>query len=463
MNGVVTYAREGTVKEADAFCLSPELNKQGRCVATNHGAFWIWNVYVPASNLSRKMQFLDALREALKQKRESTGQAQILVGDLNISHSVLDVHWKDRWVHIQDVLDEVKASGAKSELAEWKLDMARHWGNVAKAMGELEAVPTKTTNTHTGEKFDKYRLRVKALDGKTVCLGKHETSSEHCLYCYDLKAQSYFDLRTKEQRPSCEANVLRVGVLGEIMNKIAGATWDETVLRDIANTMGSTPRQSPHRRWLSSLLQEDDMVDVFRHYYPCAEARFTCWHQFTNQRYVNNGVRLDYTIIDKSLLQYAEKGQVDSLRCFGAASEDDPLGESAALKAVTANGSYEPVSFEGGGMKTEVPQAVLDSQFGAVHTGMLYTPPQFSDHIGVSLLLSDEVVSGHWPLVLQENGTSTRKAQPHKKQMSISSFFQQPAKRSVKSQSTSSLTKKMKITSSKKPPPSSILHHFATK
>merc|ERR1711865_779088 len=47
-------------------------------------------------------------------------------------------------------------------------------------------------------------------------------------------------------------------------------------------------------------------VDAFRYYYPHAEGRYTCWCQFTNKRYTNEGARIDYTIIDKSLLPYIQ-------------------------------------------------------------------------------------------------------------------------------------------------------------
>ena len=58
-------------------------------------------------------------------------------------------------------------------------------------------------------------------------------------------------------------------------------------------------------------------------------------------------------------------------------------------------------------------------QFYEPHTGMVYTPPQFSDHIGVSHVLR---------LVADTKAdlgadAATRKAQPHSQQKSIKSFF----------------------------------------
>jgi hypothetical protein len=67
----------------------------------------------------------------------------------------------------------------------------------------------------------------------------------------------------------------------------------------------------------------------------------------------------------------------------------------------------------------------LDTQFGPAHTGIVYTPPSFSDHIGVSLLLDDVMLPRD--LVLNESDAATRKAQPHKLQKSIVSFFSNAA------------------------------------
>ena len=94
--------------------------------------------------------------------------------------------------------------------------------------------------------------------------------------------------------------------------------------------------------------------------------------------------------------------------------------EEAAICAATANGEFEPVSFEGNGI-IEATQAALDTQFGLQHSGMIYTPPSFSDHIGVSLLMEASFCPRD--LQLDEKDRATRKAQPHKAQTTISSFF----------------------------------------
>lgn len=420
LNGVVTYCAAGTVVSADASPLgSLDLDQQGRCVMTDHGSFVLFNVYVPASGgqpLSYKLKFLNALRRAMQHQRSEKKKPVILVGDLNISHTEKDVYWSDRVVCVHDILDEV-ATAEQSDLPRWKTELAANWSKIEKAMRTSEVVETQTTNPSTRDKFNKFRLAV-TVDGRRVLLGSHETSPEYCKYSYDFEAWHYHDEETDQQVLGQPENLVRVEVLSELMLKIASVQWDDATQRLISQTAGTVNKISPIKQWLTAILEQDDMVDTFRHYYPDAEARFTCWHQFTNQRYSNKGARIDYTIIDRSLLPHLQKGDVESLRCCG--NVDEPLGEAAALQAATAGGQFQPASYGGGGIN-EASQQALDTQFGKPHTGMVYTPPSFSDHIGVSLLLNDDLLQRD--LVLSESNSATRKSQPHKLQKSIASFF----------------------------------------
>lgn len=432
LNGVVTYAAQGTVLAADPAPLgSPDLDQQGRCIMTDHGAFVLFNVYVPAGGgqpLSYKMKFLNALRRAMNHQRRNRNKRVILVGDLNICHTERDCFWSDRVIHVQDVLDEVNANNTKQQQADmpsWKMDLATHWSNIETVMQAATVVETQTVNSLTKEKYNKFRLAV-TVDDRRVFLGSHETSEDYCQASYNFfKSRYYHDFDTDEDVLSQEENVFSISVLSELMAKIACVKWDEATQRLMARTTGTARRVSPTKQWLTAVLQEDGMVDAFRNFYPEAQARFTCWHQFHNQRYTNNGARIDYTLLDRSLLPHLQQGEVDSLRCCDGTEEESSLSESAALRAATANGRFQPASFEGGGIG-DVSQEALDTQFGPPHTGMVYTPPSFSDHIGVSLLLDDTVLPHH-DLVLDETDATTRKAQPHKLQKSIASFFSNSA------------------------------------
>ena len=309
------------------------------------------------------------------------------------------------------------------------------------------------------------KKRTKKRQLRSVFLGSHESNPERCEYYYDFRARYYTpfpiassssllqdttkDKNNTQNHPKqepvliMEENLVSLSTLQELMSKIAGIQWDECMLRTIIrDTMMATTRRnpttgtgfgesekgsswctkmiskvSPPRQWLTSLLRDDDMVDAFRYYHPHAEGRYTCWCQFTNKRYTNEGARIDYTIIDKSLLPYIQIQQPPPqlqpqpgttittaattgsfLRCAptqvsavslssssttGTKHQQsngsrgilfDPNSEEAALAVVTASGRYQPVSFAGGGI-VEATKDVLDTQFGTPHTGMIYTPP----------------------------------------------------------------------------------------
>ena len=418
-NGVVTYAKKGTVRRADAFALgASELDDQGRCVMTDHGTFVIFNVYVPASggnSLTYKMKFLHALRRAMKKERQI--KPVILVGDLNISHTKLDRYWSDRVIQVDEILEQIRGHGDGPDVPLWKRDVAKSWEKIETVLATKEIIETQTTNSRTGAKYDKFRLCV-SVDGVRVYLGGHESSKECCEYFYQFDEWHYECPETGDLKPASIKNEVSIVVLSELMNKIAGIEWNETLQRQIADDQEGIARISPTRQWLECIIQQDEMVDVFRHFYPTAKDRFTCWNQYTNRRYVNEGCRIDYTLVDKSLLPMVRKGQVESLRTGG--SKHDPLGEEAAICAATANGEFEPVSFEGNGIM-EATQTALDTQFGLKHSGMIYTPPSFSDHIGVSLLMDAAFCPRD--LILDEKDRATRKAQPHKAQTTIASFF----------------------------------------
>jgi exonuclease III len=420
--GVVTFVRKGSCLRANAAPLAPDIDAQGRCIMTDHGSFVLFNVYVPASGglpLAYKMRFLRALQRAMTRQRQERKVPVILVGDLNIALTSNDIYWKDRVVYIDSILQSTDQLASAQELPQWKKDIHTHWPAISAALETKQVVPTKTTNTHTGDQFDKYRLAVDVGD-RRVYLGKHESTPEYCLYHFDFRETFYSDEETQEQIMAQESNAVRLQILAELMFRIVGVQWSEEALREIASTEATIQRVSPPRRWLHNLLHSENMVDAFRYIYPTAEGRFTCWHQFTNRRYVNDGSRIDATLVDRDLVPYIRKGNVESLRCGAIEVKlEDPLSEQAALEAATANGRFQPVSFEGGGIQDVTREALL-TQFGEPHTGMVYTPPSFSDHIAISLLMEDSILPRDLTL---EADAATRKAQPHKLQKSIAACF----------------------------------------
>jgi hypothetical protein len=212
--------------------------------------------------------------------------------------------------------------------------------------------------------------------------------------------------------------MISLDLLTELMSKVCGVEWTMTTQRLIASSDYYLYHESPTITWLRGLIDNDQMIDAFRFFYPHEQGRFTCWNQYTNKRFVNDGNRIDYTLVDKELEPFLRKGA--QLRGVCGENDNDPYSDKAALNAVTANGGYKAASFDGSGI-ANASQDALDSQFGQVHSGMIYTPPSYSDHIAVSLLLDDTLVEAF--VQLDETDRPTRKAQPHKMQSSIKSFF----------------------------------------
>lgn len=468
-NGVVTYVAKGAppVLAASSTPLGvPHLDQQGRCIMTDHGVFVLFNVYAPCSSirggyqLDVKLEFLAALRRAMQRERRENNKAVILVGDLNISLDKHDVYRKNRVVYV----DQVLAKQDDPAMPQWQRDIREHWATIERILATKEAVATQTTNSMTGATYDKFRVVVNVPFGennaasKLVYLGQHETSAEYALRQYDFSACSCTDPETGECVVACEANAIRVGILIELFQKlvVTKPCWDATTIEEITEH-AVVEQSSPTRRWLRAVLEEDGMVDTFRHYYPHAKDRFTCWNQNKNCRYSNEGARIDYILIDQSLLPSLRQGNANTLRCGGPVLGDgaDEQSPAAALQAVTANGRFQPAGYEGGGMN-EASKPTLDTQFGEAHTGHVYTPPTFSDHIGVSALLeTPECASVSTDASEYKVSSATRKSQPHRQQQSIASFFQKgPTKTSVVS------TKKAVKKKQPKPAKKTLLDHF---
>eukprot|EP00985_Skeletonema_marinoi_P003959 scaffold1738_cov198-Skeletonema_marinoi.AAC.2 len=462
-NGVVTYAKTGIVQSADSAPLQdPELDGQGRCIMTDHGTFVLFNVYVPNGIHPNKMKFLHALQNSMRVQRES-GKHVVLVGDMNLKIDKRDIYWKHRVVNVEEILlerqqnqlkegkqhcsknaesgktddngDDNSKHSSTTPLSKWKTDVQNHWDKITIVLETIEAVPCQTTNPNTKQTFNRWRARVKLADGKYAILGTYEDSAEDALFHYTFCELSYEDSSTNTRTICRKRNVLSVEVLTELMSKIVNVSWDPKTQRDVANSdEANLNPDSPPYMWMKALLEEDGMVDVFRHMYPEAEGRFTCWHQQKNRRYVNEGGRIDFTLVDRALLDHVDTSS-GSLRC-GTKPHNDPFGEEAALMACTSNGMFQAPSFAGGGI-AQVSKRALDSQFGPPHTGMIYTPPSYSDHIAISLLMKESFKDVVGQLTLQSNAP-TRKSQPHKKQQSMMSFLCAPGATKKAASSTSS-------------------------
>jgi exonuclease III len=418
---------------------------------TDHGTFVLFNVYAPNGMHPNKMKFLHALQKSMRDQRENYGKHVVLVGDMNLKIHKRDICWRHRVLNVDQLLlllqhqqqDNNGVQYSNAPMPKWKTDVYTHWDKITTVLETIEAVPCQTTNPNTKQTFDRWRARVKLADEKYIILGTYEESAEDALFQYSFAELAYNNegdesidgINNADTRIICrKKNVVSIEVLSELMSKIVNVSWDVKTQREIADSdEADLNPDNPAYVWMKGLLDEDGMVDVFRHLYPDAEGRFTVWHQQKNRRYVNEGTRIDFTLVDNALLDHVDTS--GNLRC-GTKNHDNPFGEEAALLACTSNGLFQAPSFAGGGI-AQVSKRALDSQFGPPHTGMIYTPPSYSDHIAISLLMKrsfDDVVG---QLTLQSNA-ATRKSQPHKKQQSIASFLCVPGAKKKTAPSNSS-------------------------
>eukprot|EP00755_Sulcionema_specki_P033159 Sspe_Gene.100163::Locus_74888_Transcript_1_1_Confidence_1.000_Length_962::g.100163::m.100163 len=222
LNGVATFAREGLVRRACPTPLgSTELDQEGRCLMTDHGAFVIFNVYVPNSgNTSRlpyKMRFLRCLDEAMKAQRR-LGKHVVLVGDLNIASSAADVHWTRRVVTVPKVQDSL---------------LTERWEDtVLPALKEREVVQERVTGSSSGQSFLKWRVVVSTPDGRREKLGK--PVFEQCHAGFHPKRTSYVD-ESGEVFSLHDEETMHVGELMEAMAKIAGVAAPNEQWRELSD------------------------------------------------------------------------------------------------------------------------------------------------------------------------------------------------------------------------------------
>lgn len=428
LNGVTTIARQGSVLRADSCPLQdPALDSEGRCLMTDHGAFVVFNVYVPNAGgghrLPYKMRWLRALRAAMGRAR-AAGKAVILAGDLNMKNRVVDAHWTYRSLEparLRDVAQQ--CADLSAEVAATIDTIATEWPFIASSLQAKEHKPFETRNSHSGQTFQRWGVFAKAKNGESVRLGppmECEDYAKGSFYLGGAGVESDGTIVAGPEGANAEftlrrPGVMSVGELVECLKQLSSVEVSPKALKAISAAHGRPPVATSIREWLQSVLQQDGMVDSFAALHPDADERFTCWEQYKNKRHTNTGSRIDYILVDGAFFQkHAQKG-ID-LMAFGR----EPDSAAAAAAAATLGGLSEPSSFAGGGMPTLEQDEYFAHFREAPSTGMVYTPPQLSDHIGVSLLLSEP------PLVAGGGGTkdaATQKCQPHKSARRITDFF----------------------------------------
>eukprot|EP01062_Namystynia_karyoxenos_P013090 TRINITY_DN14714_c1_g1_i1.p2 TRINITY_DN14714_c1_g1~~TRINITY_DN14714_c1_g1_i1.p2 ORF type:complete len:559 (+),score=185.19 TRINITY_DN14714_c1_g1_i1:82-1677(+) len=417
LNGVATFARTGLTSSANAAPLGvEELDREGRCILTEHGNVSLFNVYVPNSGqgskrLPYKMRFLSALRKRM-QERRAKGQRVVLVGDLNLAPRPVDVFWQALRVRPAELV-----AAGRPELEGFVSRVTRCWPAVHAAL--QAAVPREEVVNSAQGRRTKYRLVAQGPTGQPVKLGKPEDGPGDL----GFSSEGY----EVDGHIVKEAGTLRVHELMDAVEKLApdaavGAT--ARTWADLAAVNGAPPYPPDALKWFNAVTEEDGMVDAFAAAHPRARERFTVWQQYTNRRYENQGTRIDITLVDRDLWRVRAGGR---LSCGGADCAD-PCSEEAALSACTAGRLFRPAPMTGGGIPPCSHKAYEAQFLPEPHTGMLYTPPELSDHIPVCLLL-DAPAELRGGGVALRGDAATRACQPHKAQKTLAAYFSAAPKR----------------------------------
>jgi len=259
----------------------------------------------------------------------------------------------------------------------------------------------------------------------------------------DFRINELFVTGEEEEVLVRHANCLSVCNARELFSKLARPlTASVLVERDwllLSEIFGEPRHAPPTVDWLRALVSEDGMVNSFERARPRARGRYTCWNQQENKRYSNEGTRIDHILVDGPMWEAAgrvgsvlsgyvpgytpDKEDADLNFRYGGIPVDDETELQASLSACTAMGLFHMAPYDKSGIP-DAPAEAYQFQFAGRSTGILYTPPEFSDHVAISLLLfRGEACGGAtYPLLLGKDA-ATKRTQPHSSQSSITSFF----------------------------------------
>jgi hypothetical protein len=184
------------------------------------------------------------------------------------------------------------------------------------------------------------------------------------------------------------------------------------------------------------------LVDTYRIMNASATGMFTVYNQMLNSRYRNAGTRIDFILTDPCLFSGDYPADV-------MPRSDVPIVEhpewctsaefAEGVRFATLRGQFQPAPMEGTGLAPTTRAACTAAVStaaarGSVRAGLLYTPPQLSDHLGVYAAVSWEPRLKAVPPELETVSiAATRKCKFTPATPSILSFFK-PKVAAVESQ-----------------------------
>lgn len=439
LNGVSTWARKGlTIKATKNVFKDSIYSNEGRCLVTDHDQFVLFNVYVPfsGSNYSRlqfKIKFLLALREKMCEYR-TQGKHVILAGDLNVAPRPIDSCPNFRKIDMDMIMNKAVVPNNIDEssikLLESIIQTLREtWPIISNCIRSTRTVEEEAAFNNSNSR--RFRVSIQRSDGRKIKLGRQESSEPKYDYTIDeVSIPHPYDDSHEQRLIIRRKDTLILEELKDCM-KLANDNPSVQELREehweVLADYFSLPCHNPSSvQWIQDLLQKDKMVDSFAYFYPNKKYRFTCWDQQTNRRYSNEGTRIDHILVDESLIYQA--GIIGLSKLAGEEEMErekvelstNEWDKRAALGACTGFGSFKGATYDGNGIP-DAPAAAFSMHFRPKHTGIMYTPPEYSDHVGVSFCLDKRKLNiGNLSLSRDDE---TKLCQPHLKQSSITSFF----------------------------------------
>lgn len=411
--GVTTFARKGLTEGASARVFNSDLDREGRLLMTDHGRFVIFNIYAPTngvtySRLTFKLRFLTKLRERMQEQR-LRGKEVMLVGDFNISYRAEDVASHRRLVNVRKLFAQDNPLDLDSNLHK----LLRYYQDkFFSCMDKIEVVPHVPARKQVKKKEEMFKVVVQMDETNAVEI------TERC------NMPEVLEKRCRLKEISVDGNIVKaedflsLGVIKDIMGKCL----EQKLIGKYTGSLSKVSTSSsppPLREWMVALIQEDAMVDSYASFFLDSSVkylgRFTCWDQSRNQRYRNSGSRIDFILVDKKLFADA----VTTIRPLDGGKSGKVKANSwaAALVAATANFGWQAIPYQG--ERIDASQRVYEVHLGEPSTGLIYTPPTWSDHIATQFLLDARPSKN---LVLRTD-KETKYAQPQKTLRSITSFF----------------------------------------
>ncbi len=364
-NGVATIARKGLTARATRSLDGGGVHDQaGRFLQTDHGAFVLINLYVnndgpDGANVGQKMDFLLRVRQRARALR-GEGRRVIVAGDLNLKMRARDARADNRSVAVERLRASPPAAGEPELVARIRAQLAseENWKLFCEKLRTVTASEVRNKYAH---RLDGKLLAMEACEVPLVDMFKMEGATvkvvDPSLLC--AEDQSAIDPQSGEwiaRTPkSLPLQALAAGVA-------AVFDWPDAApqLQKQVRDMGDWPSE-----WISAgrvcsstfaqnLLKHDSLVDSFALIHGEAKDRFTCWDQSRNQRYGNEGGRIDYLLVDAaiavlpgavSLYGCEQCGKQGSLSCRCAVASPQ-----SALLAAVAYGMWRPAPIDGSGI-----------------------------------------------------------------------------------------------------------------